>query len=113
MEPKEFELEFPRGDTCPVSFELTDADGNELSSEDLEVTFTAKKNYNTEEIVFQKKLSEGNIVLEGKNGHLVIEHKDTAELKYGSYVYDIEFRSGDYYKTLVIGTFTLTNESTF
>ncbi len=113
MEPKEFDFEFPRGDTCPVSFDLTDASENELKQEDLEITFTMKKNYNTSDVVIQKRLSQGEIKLEGKIGSFAIEHSDTSNLKYGNYVYDIEVVSGDYHKTLVLGTITLTNESTF
>lgn len=113
MEPKEFDFEFPRGDTCPISFDLTDVDGNELKQENMEITFTAKKNYNTTEIVIQKRISSEEIKLEGKKGYLLLNHNDTYNLNYGNYVYDIEVRSGDYYKTVAIGTFTLTNESTF
>ena len=63
--------------------------------------------------LLQKKKSTGGITINGKKGTLVLEHNDTAELSYGNYVYDIQVKSGDYVKTLVIGTITLTNESTW
>lgn len=112
MEPKEFNFELPRGDTCPVSFELTDKNGNELNLEDVEVYFTMKKNYNTSEVILQKRYSRDEIEIDGKDAKLILKHLDTAELKYGKYVYDIQFMSGDYVVTLVKGTIELTSEST-
>lgn len=114
MEPKEFDFEFPRGDTLPISFNLTDGEGNALDlSSNAEIYFTVKKNYNEKSYILQKKMSSGSIKVEGAKVSLFIEHKDTAKLSYGNYVYDIQFKSGDYVKTLFIGTITLTNESTF
>lgn len=113
MEPKEFDFEFPRGDTCPISFDITDSEGNSLDLSSSEIYFTLKKNYNTTNYILQKKKSTSGITIDGKQGSLVLTHNDTAELSYGNYVYDIQIKSGDYVKTLVLGTITLTNESTF
>lgn len=113
MEPKEFDFEFPRGDTCPVSFDITDTEGNSLDLSSSEIYFTLKKSYATSNYVLQKKKSTGGITIEGTNGSLVLTHNDTAELSYGNYVYDIQIKSGDYVKTLCLGTITLTNESTW
>ena len=44
---------------------------------------------------------------------LVILPNDTNKLKYGTYVYDLCFKSGDLTKTLCLGQITLTNEATF
>lgn len=112
MEPKEFDIEFPRGDTCPISFELTDYEGNQLNTEELEIYFTIKKNYTTSDVILQKRYSKGEIVLNGIQGSLVLTHQDSANLKYGNYVYDIQLKSGEYVKTLVKGQISLTDEST-
>lgn len=113
MEPKEIDFEFPRGDTCPISFDITDSEGNELDLSTSEIYFTMKNNYNTTSYIVQKKKSLGGITVNGKQGSLVLTHDDTAELNYGKYVYDIQIKSGTYVKTLAIGQITLTNESTF
>ena len=113
MEPKEFDFEFPRGDTCPYSFELTDAQNQQLdiNTNTAEITMTVRDGKN---IVFQKKYSKGEIVLNGIEANLTIEHKDTENLKIGSkYNYDIQFKSEEYYKTLIIGIITLTREETY
>ena len=115
MEAKEFDIEFPRGDTCPLKFTLEDKDGNilVLGSSD-ELFFTIKNNFNTNTVKLQKKYSTGDIVQEEDQSYkLIIEAEDTANWKYGSYVFDICLVSGDYTKTIAIGNLTLTNEVTF
>ena len=53
MEPKEFDFEFPRGDTCTLKFDLTDSNDLELdTSKSFELTMTARDN--AKAIVFQK-----------------------------------------------------------
>lgn len=113
MEPKEFDIPpFARGDTIPISFDLTDKNGNELNLDEAEIYFTMKKNYNKADYIVQKKLSTRDIEINDTTGNFILQHNDTAELKYGEYVYDIQFTSGDYVKTLVRGTITLSEEAT-
>lgn len=113
MEPKEISFEFPRGDTCPIEFELTDSLGNEVDLKNAEIYFTLKSNYNTPNFILQKKYSNGDFDVNKSNITMLLSHEDTANLNYGKYVYDISFKSGDYVKTLAIGEITLTKESTF
>ena len=113
MEAKEFDFEFPRGDTCPIKFSVKDSNGSEIDlSQADEIYFTVKKNYNTSTAILQKKLTSDEITVEGSTGTLVLTHDDTKTLSYGRYVYDIQIVSGDYVKTVVLGEITLTNEST-
>ena len=114
MEPKEFDFEFPRGDTAPLTLELLDGEGNQLdiTPENCEITFTVRDS--SKNIVMQKTYSNKDIEVSGTKATLVIEHNDTKDLKInGTYSYDVQFTSGDYYKTLVIGKFKLTNEITY
>jgi hypothetical protein len=113
MEAKEFDFEFPRGDTCPISFTLTDSEGSPLDLSTSEIYFTMKKSYSTQDYILQKKKSTYGITVDGNKCALILSHNDTAQLSYGNYVYDIQVKSGDYVKTLVLGTITLTNESTW
>lgn len=114
MEPREYDIEFPRGDTLPLCIEITDNDGEILEpiSGD-EIYFTVKKSYRSRDVIFQKRYSRDEIVFENNEFVFCIEHKDTAELSYGRYCYDIQIKSGDFVKTLMIGTITLTNEATW
>ena len=61
MEPKEFDFEFPRGDTCPYLFEMTDQEGNAFNlSNTSEITMTARDM--SKNIIFQK-YSFSNILI--------------------------------------------------
>ncbi len=112
MEPKEFDIEFPRGDTVPINFDLRDKNGASLNDLD-EIYFTVKQSYAKQDYILQKRLTRGEITHNDGVFALVLTHKDTASLKYGKYVYDIQIKSGDYYKTVCIGQITLSNESTW
>jgi hypothetical protein len=114
MEPKDFEFEFPRGDTCPITFTLIDKNKNPVNLKPGdELYLTVKHNFNESNYIFQKKYSNDEIVKEDDKYTVTIESSDTNTLNYGTYVYDICLKSRDYRKTLCIGQFTLTNESTF
>lgn len=106
------DIEFTRGDTQFLRFQLKDAEGNliELSEND-KVYFTVKQNQNSEDILIQKKFPE-SISYDDEYYYFTLNSEDTSDLQYGTYQYDIELKSGDYVKTLVFGTITLTEEIT-
>lgn len=113
MEPEEFDIETTRGDTLPIEFELLTYDGLPLESEDYEIYFTLKKNFKTKEFILQKRKSTGEITVENNKVLIVLTHDDTAEKDYKTYVYDVQFKSGDYVKTLLKGKIKLLDESTW
>ena len=115
MEPKEFDIEFTRGDTCPLKFSLLDKEGNVLTLTNAdELYFTVKTNFSTTEKKLQKTFGQGDITHEEDGSYkLVIAPDDTDDWNYGSYVWDLELVSGDYTRTVAIGNLTLTNEVTF
>lgn len=114
MEPKEFDIEFPRGDTCPISFVLEDNSGKILlPGTGDELYLTLKKNYGKSDAILQKRFSRGDFIIQDGIISCIFSHSDTAELKYGTYYYDIELISGDCVRTVILGTITLTNEATW
>ena len=72
-----------RGDTAEFDIQLTDSDGEpyELLEND-SLIFTVKKNTKSDETLIQKT-----------GDHVVIDPEDTSDLKYGTYVYDVQFTS--------------------
>lgn len=107
------DLEFVRGDTKPLKFQIKDNNGNILKMDlDDELIFTIKKNYNTKKIILQKKISDGSIHYDSGYYFITLTHEDTANLKYSTYVYDIQLMSGEIVVTLILGTITLTEEVT-
>lgn len=108
------DIEMIRGDTQPIKFQILDGDGNvlKLDSTD-ELYFTMKKNYKKTDYVLQKRFSRNEITYQEGYYLFTLEHDDTAELKYGGYVYDIQLVSGTIVATIALGTITLTEEATF
>lgn len=76
------DLEFTRGDTQVLKFQLKNGLGKEIEPS-----------------------PEDNI-------YFTLNSEDTSDMPYGTYQYDIELKSGDYVKTLGFGTITLTEEIT-
>lgn len=115
MEPLEVDFEFPRGDTAPLSWRLTDAQKELIKIVNTtEIYFTMKKNYNTQNVIVQKKRSTGDIYFDEDSSTCLtfLKHLDTATLSYGKYVYDIQINDSGYISTLARGQVTLTNEAT-
>lgn len=113
MAVKEFDFELVRGDTTPITFSLKDAVGTDLEVAPDEIYFTVKQNYTKQDYIFQKRLTRGDITFDNGVCSLILSHRDTATMKYGSYVYDIQIKSGDFYKTVCRGSITLDSESTW
>lgn len=106
------DLEFTRGDTQFLKFQLKDKLGNAISpSIDDVIYFTVKQNRNSSKVLIQKKYSDD---MEYQDGYFIfiLKPEDTSSLAYGTYQYDIELKSGDYVKTLGFGSITLTDEIT-
>lgn len=106
------DIEFTRGDTQFLKFELKDLEGNKLElAEGENLYFTVKQNQHSKKILIQKKYPSS---IEYTDGYFyfTLNSSDTADLAYGSYQYDIELKSGNFVKTLGLGTITLTEEIT-
>lgn len=108
------DLEFTRGDTQYIKFQLKDGNGNLLKlTEDEKIYFTVKQNQNSKNVLIQKVFPT-DIEYSDSDGFYQFElsSSDTSKLAYGTYQYDIEFKANDFVKTLALGTITLTEEIT-
>lgn len=106
------DIEFTRGDTQFLKFQLKDLEGNKIElAEEENLFFTVKQNQYSKKILIQKKYPDS---IEYADGYFyfTLNSSDTADLGYGTYQYDIELKSGDFVKTLGLGTITLTEEIT-
>ena len=101
-----------RGDTRRYRFQRVNADGSVITDRPDKLYFTVKKNYDSQDFIFQKKLEDFTIDDEG-NYRFTIEPDDTEAMKYGQYVFDIEVITGDVTTTLAKGNFNLETEVTF
>lgn len=107
------EISLPRGDIRNIRFQVTD-NGEPYTDFD-EVYFTVKKDYKTSEVLLQKKLSDGSIVLDTDTGYYSFRFspEDTEGLQYKTYVFDIEVKQGDIIKQTTLGNLIITPEVTF
>ena len=107
-------LEFPRGDQFWVSFSITDKNGTITENDIDEVIITCRKApYSTRPVLFQKKKTKNDIIFnsETKKWEFMMLNKDTQNLEYGEYGFDIEVRVGDIINTKT-GVINLTDEYT-
>lgn len=106
-----FKISMPRGDMRSVAFDVALGDTSYTDFD--EIYFTVKKNTKTTEILFQKKLSDGGIVLDEGQFVFTIQPEDTNDLKYDTYACDIELVKTGAIKQTNIGQLTITEEVTF
>lgn len=101
-----------RGDTGFYKFQRLDVNGDPITSIPVSLYFTVKKSFSTNVFIIQKTLSDMTLG-EDNYWHIVIEPEDTINLKYGSYVFDIEVTTDNYVLTICKGQFEITEESTW
>lgn len=107
-----FKIEMVRGDISDQTFTV---DSDDTVTDLDEIYFTVKKHYYENAFLFQKRLSEGSIVVVdptyNKYGFR-IQPEDTNKLPFGEYVCDIEIKKeGELLKTFN-GKLTLYEEVT-
>lgn len=82
-------IELTRADTLQVQVHILDKDGEEYTPKDGDVVrFALKKNYYDGAPLVLKTIPNDTLVL-------VLDPQDTAPLKFGNYVYDIEITMAD------------------
>lgn len=101
-----------RGDTRRYKFERINADGSIILTPPDKLYFTVKKTYISKEMLIQKKLEDFVIDADGTY-HFTILPDDTNNLKYGTYVFDIEVITDGVKTTIAKGDFTIEPEVTF
>lgn len=109
---------FKRGDTFNLKkFKITNKEGKEISlASTEELYFTMKTSAKISEYVLQKRIGSGIELQEDGYYHITMEPKDTKNLDYGEYVYDIQLKSTnpkELVKTLIEGTIFLEDEVTW
>ena len=100
-----------RGDSATFPLDITRADGGQFLPDEAKgerITFTVRSGPKSEEYppLIQKNITGTRIEL---------EPEDTAELEYGSYIFDVEVKYMDEEletKTVIIGQFNVTAEVT-
>ncbi len=100
-------INLTRGDTATFSLKIKNQDGTDYDiSEEDQILFTVKRSTRDEEVVIQKVAI---------NNRITIQPRETDNLEYGTYYYDVELRRPDGLVATVIPphVFKLTEEVTF
>ncbi len=105
-------LNFIRGDSCPLKFQVLDVEEKVVPKEDLHSLSLTCRKFNTKysEIVFQKNINDFGF--ENDFYFINIEPQDTRELPYDTYNFDIEATFGDGEVQTLKSEFTITDEDT-
>ena len=106
-------MEFVRGDTFIISRYFKDKDGNNLilNKNTDEINFTMRKDIYSEVAVVEKHINNIEILEDGKY-RITLNPRDTEQLDFGEYGYDIELRIGkneanSFVRTVESGTIKL------
>ena len=100
-------IHLTRGDSATLTIDIINAQGEPYEAQEGDVfVFTVKKNTHTKEFLFQKQFF---------NSSIEILPKDTANLAYGQYVYDVQFTNamGEVDTIVTPSTFSIEAEVTF
>lgn len=108
------QIKMPRGDYRKVKFQIKDKSGELANIDFKEIYITFKESTSTKEMLFQKRLSKGDIV-KNDDGyyHFGIMPEETDSLDYGTYYFDIQIENDDpLIKQTVTGQLIITDEVT-
>ncbi len=97
MKPISKTIEFVRGDTYYISRYFKDKQKNPLNidPETDDITFTMKQNVDASTVLIKKTLSDGGITIaEDGKVRITLNSRDTKDLEFGKYGYDIQITVG-------------------
>ena len=114
MDDAKFSISMPRGDIKKVRFTVLTNDSQIVETDFDDIYFTVKKHFLDPNFLFQKRLSNGDIIkLDNSDYQFTIEPNDTDNLKFDTYDCDIEIVSlADELKQTFTGVFEVTSEAT-
>lgn len=115
LEVKHINIKMTRGDTLNLKIQRQTEKEEIIKEKVDEMYVTLKKDYETKEYIFQKKLSNHTIEFNNNDFcyYFTIESKNTEKLSYGDYYFDVEIENNRKIKTIIKGILTLTEEVTF
>ena len=107
-------ISMPRGDYRNFKFKPRNKDGTDADVNFDEIYITFKISRNITEMLFQKRLSNGDITTDEEGYyHFSILPEDTEELSFKTYYFDIElYKEEPLLKQTIVGKLELTDEIT-
>lgn len=106
-------MQIVRGDDKTFSIERYDVDGELITDKVEELVLTCKANAYTNDIIFQKKLSNNDIEFKDGVYSLEITRADTEKLSYGTYYLDIAVYENNKKRTVHLDELEVTKHYNF
>lgn len=100
-----------RGDSKTFTFQRKNKNGEVIAEKPDKMYLTIKQNEYEKQALIQKTFDDG-IIFENGTYYVDFLPKDTDDLSFGEYVYDIEIINGDIVKTIKKDTFIIDSEVT-
>ncbi len=105
-------IEMPKGNYKPCKFKIKNKDKSDFNENVSEIYISCKKNTSdTSNLLFQKRLSRGEITKDNENYyHFAINPEDTENLPYEQYVLDILiYNESPLIKQTILGSLKITD----
>lgn len=106
-------MQIVRGDDKTLSIERYDADGKLITDKAEELIITCKSNAYTNDVIFQKKLSTGDIEFKDGVYSFEIKGSDTEKLRYGTYYLDVVVYENNKKRTVHLDELEVTKHYNF
>ena len=106
-------MQIVRGDDKTFSIERYDVDEKLITDKAEELIITCKENAYTNKVIFQKKLSVGDIEFKDGVYSFEIKGSDTEKLSYGIYYLDVVVYENDKKRTVHLDELEVTKHYNF
>lgn len=106
-------MQIVRGDDKTFSIERYDVDGKLITDKAEELIITCKENAYTNKVIFQKKLSVGDIEFKDGVYSFEIKGSDTEKLSYGTYYLDVVVYENNKKRTVHLDKLEVTKHYNF
>lgn len=106
-------MQIVRGDDKTFSIERYDADGKLITDKAEELVITCKENAYNNKVIFQKKLSAGDIEFKEGGYSFEIKGSDTEKLSYGTYYLDVVVYENNKKRTVHLDELEVTKHYNF
>lgn len=106
-------MQIVRGDDKTFSIERYDVDGKLITDKAEELIITCKENAYTNKVIFQKKLSVGDIEFKDGVYSFEIKGSDTEKLSYGTYYLDVVVYENNKKRTVHLDELEVTKHYNF
>lgn len=106
-------LTIPKSTTYKFKFKIKDKSGQIIKKPFEDVLFTVQEDFRKKQHLLQKTLKNNTITFDGEYYHIIINPKDTYNLYFNSYVFDLKAKNNEEIIPLLMNGILIISESTY